>query len=50
MNGPWEENTVNVCSLTQSEVSNIILGMEISPPLLQCQQIVATKAQAKDHS
>ena len=34
-----KKNNVNVASLTQSEVRDIILGMEITPPSLQRQQI-----------
>ena len=35
-----KKNNVNVASLTQSEVRDIILGMEITPPSLQRQQVV----------
>jgi hypothetical protein len=34
-----KKNNVNVASLTQSEVRDIILGMEIAPPSVQRQQV-----------
>ena len=34
-----KKNNVNVASLTQSEIRDIILGMEITPPSIQRQQI-----------
>ena len=34
-----KKNNVNVGALTQSEIRDIILGMEIAPPSLQRQQI-----------
>ena len=34
-----KRNNVNVASLTQSEIRDIILGMEIAPPSLQRQQV-----------
>ncbi|KYF46156.1 pre-mRNA processing splicing factor PRP8, partial [Toxoplasma gondii ARI] len=45
-----KKNNVNVASLTQSEIRDIILGMEISPPSLQRQQIAEIEAQTKDVS
>merc|ERR1712178_106105 len=45
-----KKNNVNVASLTQSEVRDIILGMEISPPSLQRQQIAEVEKQAREHS
>ena len=38
------------CSLTQSEVRDIILGMEIAPPSLQRQQIAEIEKQAREQS
>ena len=38
-----KKNNVNVASLTQSEVRDIILGMEITPPSLQRQQIAEVR-------
>ena len=35
-----KKNNVNVGSLTQSEVRDIILGMEIAPPSVQVKQLV----------
>lgn len=40
-----KKNNVNVASLTQSEVRDIILGMEIAPPSLQRQQIAEIEKQ-----
>jgi pre-mRNA-processing factor 8 len=34
-----KKNNVNVSALTQSEIRDIILGAEITPPSLQRQQI-----------
>lgn len=45
-----KKNNVNVASLTQSEVRDIILGMEIAPPSLQRQQIAEVEKQAREHS
>lgn len=45
-----KKNNVNVASLTQSEVRDIILGMEISPPSLQRQQIAEVEKQAREQS
>jgi pre-mRNA-processing factor 8 len=44
------KNNVNVASLTQSEVRDIILGMEIQPPSLVRQQIAEVEKQSKDAS
>lgn len=43
-----KKNNVNVASLTQSEIRDIILGMDIAPPSLQRQQIADIEKQAKD--
>jgi len=45
-----KKNNVNVSSLTQSEIRDIILGMEISPPSLQRQQVAEIEAQAQEQS
>ncbi|CAF4253157.1 unnamed protein product, partial [Rotaria magnacalcarata] len=45
-----KKNNVNVASLTQSEIRDIILGMEISAPSAQRQQIAEIEKQAKDSS
>jgi len=45
-----KKNNVNVASLTQSEVRDIILGMEIAPPSQQRQQIAEIEKQAKEAS
>ena len=45
-----EKNNVNVQSLTQSEVRDIILGMEIAPPSEQREQLAKLEAQAKEQS
>ncbi len=42
-----KKNNVNVASLTQSEVRDIILGMEIAPPSQQLQQIAEIEQQAR---
>ena len=34
-----KKNNVNVASLTQSEIRDIILGMEIAPPSMQRQEV-----------
>jgi len=39
LNDYGKQNNVNVASLTQSEIRDIILGMEITPPSLQRQQM-----------
>ena len=45
-----KKNNVNVASLTQSEIRDIILGMEISAPSLQRQQIAEIEKQTQDQS
>lgn len=45
-----KKNNVNVASLTQSEVRDIILGMEIAPPSLQRQQIAELEKQTRQNS
>eukprot|EP01105_Mastigella_eilhardi_P006318 TRINITY_DN17931_c0_g1_i1.p1 TRINITY_DN17931_c0_g1~~TRINITY_DN17931_c0_g1_i1.p1 ORF type:complete len:2353 (+),score=674.91 TRINITY_DN17931_c0_g1_i1:30-7061(+) len=45
-----KKNNVNVASLTQSEIRDIILGMEIAPPSQQRQQIAEIEKQAKEAS
>jgi pre-mRNA-processing factor 8 len=45
-----KKNNVNVQSLTQSEVRDIILGMEIAPPSVQRQEIAEIEAQSKESS
>ena len=42
--------SVNVASLTQSEIRDIILGMEISAPSAQRQQIAEIEKQTKEQS
>jgi len=42
-----KRNNVNVAALTQSEVRDIILGMEIAPPNLQRQQIAELEQNAQ---
>ena len=44
------KNNVNVSSLTQSEVRDIILGMEIAPPSVQRQQMAEVEKTAQDLS
>ena len=41
-----KKNNVNVGALTQSEIRDIILGAEITPPSLQRQQIAEIEKQA----
>ena len=43
-----KKNNVNVASLTQSEIRDIILGMEISAPSAQRQQIAEIEKQTKE--
>jgi pre-mRNA-processing factor 8 len=43
-----KRNNVNVSSLTQSEIRDIILGMEIQAPSLQRQQMAELEQQARD--
>ena len=45
-----KKNNVNVASLTQSEIRDIILGMEIQAPSAQRQMIADIEKQAKDQS
>jgi len=45
-----KKNNVNVASLTQSEIRDIILGMEIQPPSLQRQQVAEIEQQAREQS
>merc|ERR1719498_1955397 len=45
-----KKNNVNVASLTQSEIRDIILGMEIAPPSIQRQQIADIEKQGKEMS
>ncbi|MFS7909900.1 putative ribonuclease H-like superfamily, pre-mRNA-processing-splicing factor 8 [Helianthus anomalus] len=45
-----KKNNVNTCALTQSEVRDIILGAEITPPSQQWQQIAEIEKQAKEAS
>lgn len=45
-----KKNNVNVSSLTQSEIRDIILGMEIAPPSIQRQQVAEIEAQAREQS
>ncbi|KAL7751468.1 hypothetical protein RI367_002926 [Sorochytrium milnesiophthora] len=45
-----KKNNVNVASLTQSEIRDIILGMEIAAPSMQRQQIAEVEKQAKEQS
>lgn len=45
-----KKNNVNVMSLTQSEIRDIILGMEISAPSAQRQQISEIEKQTKEQS
>uniref|UniRef100_A0A183BZ37 MPN domain-containing protein n=1 Tax=Globodera pallida TaxID=36090 RepID=A0A183BZ37_GLOPA len=50
LNDYGKKNNVNVASLTQSEVRDIILGMEISAPSQQRQQIAEIEKQTKEQS
>ncbi|EFC49814.1 splicing factor Prp8 [Naegleria gruberi] len=43
-----KRNNVKVTSLTQSEVRDIILGMDIAPPSVQQQQIAEIEKEAKE--
>lgn len=45
-----KKNNVNVASLTQSEIRDIILGMEISEPSQQRQQIAEIEKQTREQS
>ncbi|KAA0160516.1 hypothetical protein FNF31_04225 [Cafeteria roenbergensis] len=44
------KNNVNTASLTQSEIRDIILGMEVAPPSQQRQQIAEIEKQARAQS
>merc|ERR1719178_515394 len=50
LNDFGKKNNVNVQSLTQSEVRDVILGMEIAPPSLQRQQVAEIEKQAREQS
>ena len=43
-----KKNNINISALTQSEIRDIILGADITPPSLQRQQIAEIEKQAKD--
>ena len=45
-----KKNNVNVTSLTQSEIRDIILGMEIAPPSVQRQQVAEIESLAREQS
>ncbi|VFQ68725.1 unnamed protein product [Cuscuta campestris] len=45
-----KKNNVNTSALTQSEMRDIILGAEITPPSQQRQQIAEIEKQAKDNT
>jgi pre-mRNA-processing factor 8 len=45
-----KKNNINVASLTQSEVRDIILGMQIQPPSLQRQQVAEVEKAAREQS
>jgi len=45
-----KKNNVNVASLTQSEIRDIILGMDIQPPSVQAQQIAEVDKQTAEGS
>merc|ERR1712054_684918 len=50
LNDYGKKNNVNVQSLTQSEIRDIILGMEIAPPSQQRAQIAEIEKQAREAS
>jgi pre-mRNA-processing factor 8 len=50
LNDYAKRNNVNAASLTQSEIRDIILGMEITAPSLQRQQIAEVEKQTKEQS
>jgi pre-mRNA-processing factor 8 len=50
LNDYGKKNNVNVQSLTQSEIRDIILGMEIAPPSQQRTQIQEIEKQAREAS
>lgn len=43
-----KKNNVNVASLTQSEIKDIILGMEVAPVQIQEQEIKRIEEQSKE--
>ena len=43
-----KKNNVNVASLTQSEIRDIILGMEIAPPSMQRQEVAEIEKSARE--
>ncbi|KAF7458659.1 Pre-mRNA-processing-splicing factor 8 [Cryptosporidium felis] len=43
-----KKNNIHISALTQSEIRDIILGMEIAPPSVQRQQIAEIEKQARD--
>ena len=45
-----KRNNVNVAALTQSEVRDVILGMEISAPSMQRLQIAEIEKQTREQS
>ncbi|WP_411025160.1 hypothetical protein, partial [Salmonella sp. s54836] len=45
-----KKNNVTIASLTQSEIRDIILGMDISAPSAQRQQIAEIEKQTKEQS
>jgi len=45
-----KKNNVNVAALTQSEIRDIILGMEISAPSIQRQQIAEIEKQTREQT
>ena len=45
-----KKNNVNVASLTQSEIRDVILAMEVAPPSLQRQQVAEIEKQAREQS
>ncbi|KAF8817981.1 pre-mRna processing splicing factor PRP8 [Cardiosporidium cionae] len=45
-----KKNNVNVASLTQSEIRDIILGMEIAPPSIQQKQISEMEKQTQNQA
>lgn len=45
-----KKNNVNVASLTQSEIRDIILGMEIQAPSIQRQQMAELEKQSREQS
>ena len=47
LNDYGKKQNVNVASLTQSEIRDIILGAEITPPSEQRQQIAEIEAQVR---